>query len=121
MRAMLTLQRRHSRKCPDKDKGPNYLKCRRHCSLRICGMLNGRRIRKSLKTHDVRRAARRLTEMEDETFAKPRKPLAEAIEAFHAQHAGNADETKRKYRRVLTYLSEHCGRESLRYADQVGV
>jgi site-specific recombinase XerD len=64
---------------------------------------------------------RRLAEMQEETYARPRKPLPEAIESFHAQHAGNRDETKRKYRRVLTYLIQYCGQESLRYVDQVNV
>jgi hypothetical protein len=33
MTAMLTLQRRHSQKCPQRNRGPNYLKCRGGCSL----------------------------------------------------------------------------------------
>jgi site-specific recombinase XerD len=121
MKPMLTLQRRHSEKWPDKQKGPNYLKCRGQCALRICGMVNGQRVRTSLKTRDIRRAARRLAEMDDEALGRRRKILSEAIEAFHAQHAGKEDETKRKYKRVLGYLSDYCARESLRCVDQIGV
>jgi site-specific recombinase XerD len=120
---MLTIQRRHSKKCPDhkhKD-GPNYLKCRGHCALRICGMLDGQRVRKSLRTRDLRRAARRLAEMEEEALSRPRKLLSDAIDGFHAQHAEQAPETKRKYRRLLGYLSEYCTQVSLRYVDQIGV
>jgi site-specific recombinase XerD len=84
-------------------------------------MVNGRRVRTSLKTRDIQRAARRLAEMEDEALGRRRKKLSEAVEAFHAQHAGNEDETKRKYKRVLMYLSDHCARESLRYVDQIEV
>lgn len=118
---MLTIQRRHSQKCPDKNKGPNYLKCRGRCSLRICGMVNGRRVRQSLKTRDLQRAARRLADVEQEALGRPRKVLTDAIAAFEAQCAKKASETQRKYRRVLGYLAEYCARQSLRCVDQVTV
>ena len=121
MSPMLTLQRRHSKKCTDKKKGPSYLKCRGHCPLRICGMLNGQRVRKSLKTRDLQRAARRMSEMQDEALGRPRKTLRDAIEAFQAQHAEHAPETKRKYKRVLSYVAEYCEHEALRYVDQINV
>jgi site-specific recombinase XerC len=84
-------------------------------------MQNGKRVRTSLKTRDIRRAARRLAEMDEEALGRPRKTLDDAIDAFHAQHAEHADETKRKYRRVLAYLEEYCGRQQLRYVDQIAV
>jgi hypothetical protein len=116
---MLTLQRRHSSKCPDKKEGPNFLKCRGHCSIRICGMQDGKRVRASLKTRDLQRAARRLTQMlDDEALGRSRKTITDAIAAFHAQHKDNAPETKRKYKRVLSFLSEHCEAEHLKYVDQ---
>lgn len=119
MRPMLTLQRRHSKKCPDRNEGPNYLKCRGHCALRICGMVNGHRVRRSLKTRDLQRAARRLSEMHDEAFERPRKALTDAVEAFQTQHAAHASETRRKYKRVLGGLATYCAQESLRFVDQV--
>jgi len=119
MSAMLTIQRRHSQKCPDRNKGPNYLKCRGHCALRICGMVNGHRVRRSLKTRDLQRAARRLAEMEEEALGRPRKLLTEAVEAFRAQHAEHASETRRKYKRVLGCLTTYCTQESLRFVDQL--
>jgi site-specific recombinase XerD len=119
MNPMLTLQRRHSQKCPDRKKGPNFLKCRGHCALRICDMVDGRRVRKSLKTRDLQRAVRRLAEMKEEGHSRPRKLLAEAVEAFHAQHTKKAAETKRKYKRVLGFLVDYCTQKSLRYVDQV--
>ena len=122
MNPMLTLQRRHSRKCPDRKKGPNYLKCRGHCSMRICGMQNGKRVRTSLKTRDFQRAARRLAEMlDDEAVGRSRKTLADAVEAFHAQHAEHAAETQRKYKRVLSFLAEYCASAQLRNVDQITV
>ena len=122
MNPMLTLQRRHSRKCPDRTKGPNFLRCRGHCSIRICGMQNGKRVRTSLKTRDLQRAARRLAEMlEDDALGRSRKALTDAIEAFHAQHAERAAETKRKYKRVLSFLARYCEGAHLRCVDQITV
>jgi integrase len=114
MSAMLTLQRRHSQKCPDRNKGPNYLKCRGHCSLRICGMVNEHRVRKSLKTRDLQRAARRLAEIEQEALGRPRKPLMDAIEAFH-DHIGRAN-YERLRARAMVLLMRYAG---LRVSDVV--
>jgi hypothetical protein len=83
---MLTLQRRHTPKCPDRnhEDGPNFLGCRGHCPLKISGMLNGRRVRTSLRTRDIRRATKRMAEMEEEDgLSQLRKALSDAIEAFH--------------------------------------
>ena len=121
MTAMLTLQRRHSKKCKDRKKGPDFLKCRGHCSLRACGISEGRRVRISLKTRDLQRAARRLTEIEDRLSGKPRKTIIEAVNAFHAQHEENGDETKRRYKRVLRYFMEFCRSYPLTYVDQADV
>ena len=119
MTAMLTLQRRHRPTCPDSRKGPNYLKCRGHCPLRISGMVDGKRIRESLKTRDLQRAARKLTELEDRRSGVARKSIGDAIDAFHGQHAANALETQRKYRRILKYLKEFCATEGIKYVDRV--
>jgi site-specific recombinase XerD len=120
---MLTIQRRHTQKCPDRNHqdGANFLKCRGRCPLRICGTVNGRRVRESLKTRDVQRAARRLAEKEEEAHGRPRKLLSEAVEAFHAQHAEHAPETRRKYKRVLAYLSEYCAEKGFGRVDQINV
>src|SRR5213594_2546750 len=103
---MLTLQRRHSKKCPNRNRGPNYLKCRGQCPLWVCGMIASRRVRISLKTRDLQRAARRLTEIEDQAAGKPRKMVTDAVSAFQAHHEDNADETKRRYKRTLRYFTE---------------
>ena len=121
MTAMLTLQRRHSKKCRDRNKGPNFLKCRGHCPLRVCGTLEGRRVRISLKTRDLQRAARRLTEIEDRISGRPRKTVVDAVAAFHAQHDGNGVETKRKYKRILNFLIDFCNQKSIHYLDSIHV
>ena len=122
MTTMLILQRRHSPKCPDHNKGPNYLKCRGGCLLRACGTTSdGKRKRLSLKTRDLQRAARKLTEMEDRLSGKPRKTVIDAVKAFQAQHEHNAQETKRRYKRLLCYFTDFCAKESLTYLDQIDV
>lgn len=121
MRAMLTLQRRHSQKCPNRKEGPNYLKCRGHCPLRICGTVDGRRIRKSLKTRDLQRAARRISDLDQEAVGRPRKTLEDAVAAFQALNSKKTSETQRKYSRVLRYLSEYCAQQKLRCVDQITV
>jgi len=50
-------------------------------------MLGGKRVRVSLKTRDVQRAARRMAEMAEEALGRPRKTLTDAIDAFHIHGA----------------------------------
>ena len=78
-------------------------------------------MRISLKTCDLQRAARRLTEIEDRLSGKPRKTIIEAVNAFHAQHEENGDETKRRYKRVLRYFIEFWQSYPLTYVDQADV
>jgi len=121
MTAMLTLQRRHSQKCPNHNKAPGRKETRCRCPLWACGTVDQRRVRVSLKTRDLQRAARRLTEIEDRICGKPRKTVADAIEAFQTQHTEKASETKRKYKRILGFFGEFCESVSIRYLDQVNV
>jgi hypothetical protein len=82
--------------------------------LRACGTAdNGRRNRLSLKTRDLQRAARKLTEMEDRLSGKPRKPVLDAVKAFQTQHEQNAGETKRRYKRLLRYFTDFCAEDYL--------
>jgi site-specific recombinase XerD len=78
-------------------------------------------MRLSLKTRDLQRAARKLTEMEDRLSGKPRKTILDAVKAFKAQHEQNADETKRRYKRILRYFADFCSEDSLTFLDQVDV
>ena len=121
MTPMLTLQRRHSSKCPNRNIVPSRKETRCRCPLWACGMVDQRRVRLSLKTRDLQRAARRLTEIEDRISGKPRKTIAAAVSAFEAQHAGKASETKRKYKRILGFLGDFCASASIHYLDQMNV
>lgn len=121
MTPMLTLQRRHSLKCPNHNRVPSRKETRCRCPLWACGMVDQRRVRLSLKTRDLQRAARRLTEIEDRISGKPRKTIQDAVSAFRAQHEGKASETKRKYKRILGFLGDFCANASIHYLDQVNV
>jgi len=121
MTTMLTLQRRHSQKCPNGSKSPHSKQTKCRCPLWACGMVDQRRVRLSLKTRDLQRAARRLTEIEDRVSGKPRKTIVDAAWAFEAQHEGKAPETKRKYKRILGLLLDFCAGASIHYLDQVNV
>jgi len=59
--------------------------------------------------------------MEDRLSGKPRKTILDAVNAFQGQHEHNADETKRRYKRLLRYFTDFCAKESLVYLDQVDV
>lgn len=105
----LTLQRRHTTKCPDRDKGLNFLKCRGGCPFRISGTDDKGRVRETLKIRDYARAMRKYNAFVDERAGitpqeATRKKVADAIDAYMAQKSRSSEETRRKYRRILNYL-----------------
>src|SRR5687768_228998 len=106
----LTLQRRHSAKCPDRGKGPNFLKCRGRCRFWICGTSDGHRIRESLGLRDYQRAVQAFSQRTSTRVERPQKAISAACSAFEEQHALAADETRRKYERILRFLTAHCNR-----------
>ncbi len=111
------LQRRHSAKCRHRHRGPNFTKCR--CPVWASGIVDNKRVRFALKTRDLRRAAHRLVQKEQQGSARPRQRLAAAVEAFLAFHEGRGDETKRKYKRLLGYLLDYCSEHNVEFLDQV--
>jgi site-specific recombinase XerD len=113
----LILQRRHNATCPDKNKGPNFLKCRGRCRFWAYGCEAGDRRRISLKTSDRARADRRLAELnkKDQPVAPAKKTVAEAREAFLAYKADKTPETLRKYARVVNTLQTYCDKNKLKY------
>lgn len=118
----LTIQRRHSSGCPDKHKGPDFLKCRKSCKLRVVGYdAAGNRVRESLGTRDLTRATKLFTQRL-ESWAKPAPPaktVDDAIAAFNEKKSNKATETVRKYRRVMGFLSAYCTRSGLVAVSEV--
>jgi integrase/recombinase XerD len=102
---MLTPFRRHSTKCPHRDKGRAWTKCR--CPIHVDGTLNGKRYRDSLNTRDWARALRRIVELEAEISQPkppPAKTLSEAVQAFLDSLVDHAHGTVRNNRRILRHL-----------------
>jgi site-specific recombinase XerD len=106
--AMLTIWRRHTARCPYRDKGRNVLKC--SCPLWADGYVDGKRIlRQSLGTRDMARARKKAVGLEspdNQVF----KPVNEAIENFieHCKSEGLKFSTVRKYRNTLNHLESFC-------------
>ena len=114
----LYLVRHHSGKCPHKDKGQKFLSCK--CPLGIDGTLNGRRLRRSLRTRNLDKAYRKLAEIDRPDYREP-KSLSEAIEAFKASRDHVAHGTLRNDRRVLRNLQEIARVAGIQRLDQVTV
>lgn len=115
----LILQRRHTAHCPDRHRGANYLKCRGRCPVWATGTIDGRRIRQSLRTRDLQRAAQRLAALLASINQPPRKTVTEAVSAFLEAHKDRAPETRRKYARIIGFLAEHCRREGIEFLDEL--
>jgi integrase len=115
--ADLELKKRHRPGCPF-GSDPYSRKCR--CAIRIIGRtVHGVRVRVSMKTCDWARAARRFVEFEaslrnpEPKSERRGKPIAEAVTDFIAQHAGCANETIRKYSRLLGFLVDWTQQQGL--------
>jgi integrase len=125
---MLSLYRRHIKKCPHRREGREHSKC--SCPIWCDGELNGERCRKTLKTRDWQRALRLAERLErpnaERTDLVPcaqpgcnhrvergrcqehRRGLAEAIEAFHAASPDMAHGSMEGYRRILRLFLAHA-------------
>jgi len=79
--------------------------------------VDGKRIRKSLKTRDLQRAARRLAQLEVDDGE--RATVDKATDAFLSAHADRAAETLRKYGRILGYLTNFCGDRSVTQVERI--
>jgi site-specific recombinase XerD len=115
---MLTVERRHTRNCPIRPKGGRVLnKCA--CPLRAVGTLKGERIRKTLDTINLEIAWRKVRAMEADLEAgRVRKPFSEAVEAFLTGRSVEPS-TMRKYRRILSRLTDFASEYSIVTIDQL--
>ncbi len=116
--AMLKLKRRHTPQCRHRHKGEDYLNC--SCPLWAKGFLNDRRYRRSLKTRDLQRAAKRLAEIESPD-ALPMKPIKEATSAFvkHGHYLAEASLTKRTLR--MEKLEDYAAANGIEYLSEFTV
>ncbi len=105
---MLSMWRRHLKRCQHASKGRIWTKC--SCPVWCDGEVNNKRVRKSLETRDWARAGRKLAALEDE-LARP-ATAQEAAKSTTVQAACAAflsqstvePSTMRKYRRIMDRL-----------------
>src|SRR5580692_3493431 len=95
----MLIWRRHTPKCPHRDRGREFLKC--SCPLWADGYSNGKRaLRVSLKTRDLSRAIKRASDL-DTPGAPLLVELTAAVSAFMERCADLAASTRRKYKNSL--------------------
>jgi hypothetical protein len=111
---LLKLWRRHYDTCPHKPKGRKYLKC--ECLIWAGGLLDGKRVRKSLDTLNWQSANEILRDIEaDNGEEKPSSSIADAIDDFEqdSQERNLGTATIQKYKETFEPLHEWCKRRSL--------
>jgi integrase len=111
----LELYRRHTRTCPDRHRGRNWLKCsgKRPCPLYCDGLLHGRRYRKSLG-RDLGRANTRLTQIEESgRVSRNPKTLAQMVKLYIEKCRADklAGGTVERYARILHALVQFAGKD----------
>ena len=120
MDSMLSLYRRHTKKCAHRRKGSLYLKC--GCPVWCWGALpSGRFIRRSVSTRNMSVARRTVEVWERET--NPDKPpsLAAATELFLAHHADSSQATRTKYGKIMRLFREFSERWGYEQLAQITV
>jgi len=91
-----------------------------HAPIWCDGELNGKRHRRSLKTRDWARAAKRLAKIEDKPEAATApKNLADAIALFESANQDLSHGTKRNQKRTLNFLQEHCEKHGLKAVEDI--
>jgi site-specific recombinase XerD len=124
---MLTIYRRHKKKCEHRTEGRKYRRCR--CPIWVDGFLDGKDIHKSLKHRDWQRAQDliRSWEAKDQVVIKPEKQTIEAalkefLEDITARQLHGS--TIRKYtllQRQMEAFSQEFGFRFLDELDLVAV
>ena len=98
--------RRHTAKCPHRDKGREFRKC--SCPLWADDYSGGQRaFRVSLKTRDMGRALKKAATL-DQPATLVRVPVTRAVDAFMQHCVDLEHSTRRKYKNALDHLKEFC-------------
>jgi integrase/recombinase XerD len=113
---MLTIYRRHVKKCAHRAEGRKYRRC--HCPIWADGFLGREEIRKSLDTRDWEKAQDIIRQWEAEG-AQPQEPepvtIAEAWEGFIE------DVKARKLEAATVYKYDLLSRQMKRFAENCGL
>ncbi len=118
---MLTLYRRHRKRCKHRQKGREYRHC--ECPIWIDGFLGGKEIRQSTKVRGWQRAQElvREWEAEDQLTSTERKTIEDAWRDFLADldsrhlHAS----TIQKYRLLDRRMKSFAASRGLRFLDEL--
>ena len=118
--SMLSLYRRHTKKCPHRSKGVRWVKC--NCPVHVWGALpNGEWIRKAVGTKSMSQARRTVEQWEREQNTDAPPSVEFAKEAFLVQHKGDADATRVKYDKIMRFFRAFCERQGYLRVDQLRV
>jgi integrase len=113
---MLTLYRRHIKRCRHRAEGRKYRRC--HCTIWVDGFIGGEEIRQSLKTSNWEKAQEIVRDWEAEQ-SKPAEP--EPISIAQAWEEFLADAKARNLREPTVYKYELLSRQMANFATDTGI
>ena len=118
---MLTIYRRHTRRCPHRNEGRKYRRCR--CPIWVDGTLNARDLRKSLGAINWERALTLIHRWEAEGTSKERETRItpkEACEEFIADAEARklSEATIYKYSLLFRQFQDFADDRGIRYLDE---
>ncbi len=118
---MLKPYRRHSKDCPHKNKGRDFIKCR--CPIWVQGVLDNEELRESLKTSNWEKALLTLRdwELDGRNATKPElKLLGDAFDAYIEDARGKQlkEDTIKKYERLFNRMKGFATDKGLRFLKE---
>lgn len=117
---MLTLYRRHRKKCAHRSAGRKYRRCR--CPIWADGFVEGQEIRESLKTSNWEEAEdEKLPELKERYKRASEPPPPDPISVSKAWEDFIADARDRNLREATVYKYDLLSRQMKRFADDQGV
>jgi integrase/recombinase XerD len=119
---MLTIFRRHSRKCPHRHKKRQHKTC--NCPIHVQGSLERHPLRQALATRSWSRAQEIVRQWEaDGRMAEPIPHVADCCHLFleDCRARGLSEETVKKYRRVTAGLESFCKLRNIHFPNQLSL
>jgi integrase/recombinase XerD len=120
---MLTIYRRHRKRCKHRPKGRKHRHCQ--CPIWVDGFLSGQEIRESLKVRDWQRALEVVRQWEIEDRRTQRQQMRVLIVEAHKKFTADAEARKLnqatlyKYRLLFRHLDKFAETYKLEFLDQL--
>ena len=118
---MLELYRRHTKKCPHRNKGRGYTKCK--CPIWCDGDLNGERFRRSIGLRNSTRAVKRVDvwEKSAEETPRPAALVADAISSYlgDCRTRRLAGSTIVSYAKTLEHFQQFSDKYKVRHIAEI--